>query len=370
MDRVRKIELSSIVDRLPEIQSFNPRAGFLSGPDNLFLCALGFEPRCLTLPKLLAESGYRSERVVVFEYDTNVHENERNRKELTQYLESISDDIQPLLLSDPDYPNGLRHILDSLPSETEPRITFDISVAANRIVVTTMAALCEANAQLNILYSEASVYHPTKKEYEDDPSAWQNELLLGLERGVGGITPSREFPGQPFDPLPDAVILFPTFKAERSRAVITFVDQSLDGARHGQITWLVGVPHLDENRWRIEALKEINGLTSDDVQHHISTLHYKETLTSLESIYGRLSNEYKLTLSPIGSKMQALGSSLFCYIHPDTRIVFAIPETYNAAQYSEGSRETWNIEFGSLKELRKLLDSVGRLVIDEDPTIL
>ena len=371
MDRVRKIELGSIVDRLPEIQEFNPRAEPPYGPDNLFLCALGFEPRCLSLPKLLSESGYRSERIVVFEYDTNVDENERNRTELTQYLEAISDDIQHLPLSDPDYPNGLRHILDSLlsgASETESRITFDLSVAANRIVVTTMAILCEANAQLNILYSEASIYYPTKKEYEDDPLAWQNESLLGLERGVGGVTPSREFPGQPFDPLPDAVILFPTFKAERSRAVITFVDPSLDGARHDQIAWLIGVPHLDENRWRIEALKEINGLTSDDEQHHISTLHYKETLTTLESIYIRLSNDYKLTLSPIGSKMQALGSSLFCYIHPDTRIVFAIPEEYNAAQYSEGSRGTWRIDFGSLSELRKLLGSVGKLVIDEEST--
>ena len=45
MARVRKIELSSIVDRLPDIQPFNPRAGSTYGPDDLFLCALGFEPK-------------------------------------------------------------------------------------------------------------------------------------------------------------------------------------------------------------------------------------------------------------------------------------------------------------------------------------
>ena len=114
MDRVRNIDLNSIVDQLPDIQKFNPRAGPAYGPDSLFLCALGFEPRCLTLPRLLAESGYRSERVVVFEYDTNVDENERNRKELTQCLEKISDNIQPLFLSKPDYTNDLRDILNSL----------------------------------------------------------------------------------------------------------------------------------------------------------------------------------------------------------------------------------------------------------------
>ena len=368
MARVRRIELSSIVDRLPAIQPFNPRAGTTYGPDDLFLCALGFEPRCLSLPKLLAENGYRSKNVVVFEYDTNVVENEVNRQELTKHLKVISDNVQSLSLSAPDHPNELRRILELLHDETsgrDPRITFDLSVAANRIVVTTMAVLCDAEAYLNVLYSEAAIYHPTKAEYDADSSAWRSESLLGLERGVGDIRPSRQFPGQPFDQLPDAVILFPTFKAERSRAVITFVDPSLDGPQGDQIVWLVGTPPLPENHWRIDALKEINGLTDTDVQYQISTLDYKETLTSLEPVYGRLSNAYKLTLSPIGSKMQALGSSLFCYIHPDTRIVFAIPEEYNAAQYSEGCRETWKIEFGRLSQLRELLRSVGRLVIDE-----
>ena len=367
MARATRVELSSIVGLLPDIQKFNPCTGPTFGPDDLFLCALGFEPRCLAVPKLLAEIGYRSERVIVFEYDTNVHENERNREELTRYLSKISDNIQPLSLNDADYPNELRRILTLLDSGTpglDPRITFDLSVAANRIVVTTMAVLCEAEAYLNIFYSEAAVYHPTKTEYEAEPSAWATESLLGLERGVGDVRPSREFPGQPFDQLPDAVILFPTFKAQRSRTVITFVDPSLNGVQGDQITWLVGIPPLPENQWRIEASKAINGLTDDDVHFQVSTLDYKETLTSLESIYDRLSNEYRLTLSPIGSKMQALGSSLFCYIHPDTRIVFAIPQEYNAAQYSEGCRETWRIEFGRLSDLRRLLGSIGRLVID------
>lgn len=367
MARATKVELSSIIGRLPDIQRFNPRMGPALGPDDLFLCALGFEPRCLALPRALAENGYRSEHVVVFEYDTNVKENERNRAELESFLGEISDNIQLISLSDPDYPNELRRILTSLRGRTQeqdPRITFDLSVAANRIVVTAMAALCEAEACLNILYSEAAVYHPTQAEYEAQASEWTSGSLLGLERGVGDVRPSREFPGQPFDQSPDAVILFPTFKAERSRAVITFVDPSLDGVHGQQIVWLVGIPPLAENLWRVEALKAINGLSDVDVQHPISTIDYKETLNSLESVYERLSNDFNLTLSPIGSKMQALGSSLFCYIHPDTRIVFAIPKEYNAAQYSEGCREFWRIDFGHLSDLRALLGSVGKLVID------
>ena len=368
MALARKVELSEVIGRLPDIREFDANDGPVYRSDDLFICALGFEPRCLALPKLLSENDYRSDRVVVLEYDTNIVENEVNRKDLTKHLNVISPNVQPLSLSDPDYPNELRRILDSI-AESAPsgrsKVTFDLSVAANRIVVTCIGVLLEAEADLNVIYSEAAIYHPTKAEYQAEPDAWQDETELGLERGVADVRPSREFPGQHFDQLPDAIILFPTFKPERSRAVITFVDPSLAGVKGDQMVWLVGVPHLQENRWRIAALKEINGFDDQDVQYEISTLDYKETLTRLETTYHRLSDQYKLTLSPIGSKMQALGSSLFSYIHPNTRIVFAIPNEYNAAQYSEGCRATWIIEFGPLSDLRDTLGSVGKLVIDD-----
>ena len=368
MARARRIELSTVIGQLPDIQKFNPRVDLPNTPDDLFICALGFEPRCLTLPKLLADNGYRSNRVVFFEYDTNVDENELNRQELEEHLNVISHDVQSLSLNDSSHPNELRRIIRSISEGTlkrDGKITFDLSVAANRIVVTTMVILCEAEAELNILYSEAETYHPTKTEYEVRPWEWQDEAQLGLERGVSDVRPSREVPGEHLDHLPDAIILFPTFKPERSNAVIDFVDPSLIGARGEHIAWLVGIPPLPENQWRIQALKEINGLNSQDVQYDVSTFDYKDTLRTLESVYNGLSDRYKLTLSPIGSKMQALGSSLFSYIHPDARIVFAIPKEYNASQYSEGCRETWKIEFGPLSHIRGLLGSVGRLLIEE-----
>ena len=368
MAHARRVELSEIVGQLANIQAFDLRSEPTYGPDDLFLCALGFEPRCLTLPRLLAENGYSSERAIFFEYDTNADDNDVNRQELMKHLNGISESVQSLALDDPDFPNELRRILEAIAKASvrrDPKITFDLSVAANRIVVTSMAILCEAEGDLNVLYSEAAKYHPTQVEYSTQPAMWRDESLLGLERGVGDVRPSREFPGQHFDPLPDAIILFPTFKPERSQAVIDFVDPSLIGTRSEQIVWLVGIPHLEENQWRRDALREINDLGDEDNLYEISTLHYQDTLQTLERIYARFADRYKLTLSPIGLKMQALGSSLFGYIHPDARIVFAIPKEYNATQYSEGCRETWKIEFGPLSELRTLLGSVGRLVIAE-----
>ena len=78
-----------------------------------------------------------------------------------------------------------------------------------------------------------------------------------------------------------------------------------------------------------------------------------------------MSERYTITLSPLGSKMQALGTALFCYMHPDVRVIFSTPKEYNATQYSKGCKEVWKLDFGPLSELRRRLDQVGTLRVEE-----
>lgn len=368
MARARIVALSEVAARIPEVVQFNAASVSTQEEDDLFLCALGFEPRCLALPQMLANRGYQSRKAVYFQYATNPDDNEVNRPELVKHLSRISSDIQPIGADDPDFANNLRRLLEAVSRSVtgeQTRVTFDMSATANRFVVTSMAVLLETDVSLRIIYSEAATYHPTEEEYVNSPENWQGDTVLGLERGVSEIRPSREIPGLHLDPLPDAVVLFPSFKAERSRAVISFVDPSLLTYRGDKVVWLMGVPHLNEHRWRLEALRILNDLGEEDVQYEVSTFDYKETLRILENIHGQMSDLYKMTLSPIGSKMQALGTSLFCYIHPDVRVVFAIPKEYNASQYSDGCRATWQVDFGYLPDLTRLLEKVGTLEVTD-----
>jgi hypothetical protein len=43
-----------------------------------------------------------------------------------------------------------------------------------------------------------------------------------------------------------------------------------------------------------------------------------------------------------------------------------IPKEYNPAQYSEGCKGTWQIDFGDLQNIRNILDKVGMLEIIKD----
>jgi hypothetical protein len=97
----------------------------------------------------------------------------------------------------------------------------------------------------------------------------------------------------------------------------------------------------------------------------VSTFDYKRTVETLESIYKLRECDYHINICPLGAKMQSLGIALFCYVHQDVSIVFALPEEYNASEYTEDCKATWMIDFESTKQLRSLLDSVGQITIQK-----
>lgn len=350
---------------LPGAERFDPTKERAGRVDDLFLCALGFEDRCLTLPTGLAAARYRAGQVGCFVYSTNEQDNDVNRDALVSALQEISDDVVLLDGDSGDMRQELARLKWPTVSGDTARVTFDVSVVSNRLLVSCLTPLLNMDVDLEVLYSEAAHYHPTKAEYESDPSKWMDEDSLGTERGVGKVEISKEHPGNHTDLLPDCVLLFPSFRLERSQAIITFVDPALSNRPGEKVLWLLGVPHLLEDHWRIEAMMVINGLTEDHSTYEVSTFDYREAISTLDRIYEEYSLKYRLSLAPIGSKMQAVATSLFCHIHPDVRIVLATPEEYNAQFYSSGCKATWRIAFGATSELRTLLESVGTLSIED-----
>ena len=359
MAQIVRAELANILGGIADILPLHVDRLEAASSDDLFLCALGFEPRCLTLPDQLQNAGYKARRAVYFKYATNIDDNDINLPALEGHLRKLASKPQPMEADAEDFPGQFRALLDLIMTEATvkpPRVTLDISVTANRLLMRCMKILLEYEISLRIIYSEAGIYHPTKKEYELEGEKWDTGKAFGLDRGVRQVIPSFDHPGNALDPLPDFVVLFPSFKRERSKGVISFVDPSLLTSPGDKVVWLLGVPHLAENKWRLNAMKTINEIGQGAPQYEVGTFNYKDTLCVLERLHLERSETHTITLSPLGSKMQALGTALFCYIHPDVRIILSMPKEYNAMQYSEGCKDLWRIDFGSLKELRQKLD--------------
>jgi hypothetical protein len=371
MPKLRMCELADVLGRLPELGRFKPESGgVLPRMVDLFICALGFEPRCLTIPEVLAQHGYQARKVAYCEYATNPEDNTANRSRLLSSLESVSTDVQGIQADHLSFTSRIRDLLQEargIAAAPTPIILVDVSVMANRLIMKLMKALLEGEGQLLLLYSEAAVYHPTLDEYRSAPNQWSSDSSLGLERGVSNVSVSEDYPGFHVDQLPDCILLFPSFKGERARAVISKVDPALTvgGADKDKVVWFLGVPHRDDNAWRLAAMREINAVGEDAIRCDVSTFDYRDALQKLEEVYLRRAGHYRFSLSPMGSKMQAIGAAMFAYLHQDVAVVFATPMEYNAAQYSDGCADKWTIDFGKLAELRGALDMVGTLSVEE-----
>jgi hypothetical protein len=131
------------------------------------------------------------------------------------------------------------------------------------------------------------------------------------------------------------------------------------------VKWLLGVPHLPEDSWRLEAMRTINEITAEMPQYEVSTFDYKECLAVLEQIYISAQDSSNISLAPFGSKMQALAGCIFCHLHPDVRVSFASPKGYDASQYSKGTKATWEIDLERVSTLMTRLQRVGQLVIED-----
>jgi hypothetical protein len=364
---VKEIQFVDIKNKLPNIVSLDCEKHFSGTNYDIFFCALGFEERCLTIPeKLSTLNSFKCKQALYFEYSTNIEDNEVNKPRLMLAFENFAESWHYFKCDEDDFTRNLREFLQQVvKSIQKPRIIFDISVCSSKLLLSVIKVLFEFDIYLHMVYSEAADYHPTDEEFEREPEKWTSEEGFGLARGVGKVIPSYEYPGARREKL-DLVIAFPTFKPERTKAIITHIDESiLMRLKEHRIIWMVGDPHMDEERKRKRKAitRKINEITDDALSYEVSTFDYKDTLGNLEEIYKNKNLDFHLNVSALGSKMQSLGIALFWDIRPDISIYFAIPKEYNPKQYSEGCKETWQIDFGNLQEIRAILNRVGMLEI-------
>ena len=341
MARLKLEELAELIRDLPDATVLAKTAAGSARCDDLFLCSLGFEERCLTIPSMLANIGYRADRAVYLAYSTNYNDNNVNLPALQEVLGCISSDVSAIQIDELDSAVHLGNMLRQMKSEA--LVSFDFSVSSNKTIFRLLRALMTVDIQLRLYYSEAAVYHPTEVEYNADPGRWSQDEMFGIEHGVREVVASTEYPGRHLDPLPNCVVVFPGFKPDRARAAINLVDPALLTRTDDSVKWILGVPHLTEDSWRLSAMRAINEIASDAPQYEVSTFEYKDSLGVLEQIYLNVQDRFNVSLAPFGSKMQALASCLFCHIHPDIRVIFASPKEYDASVYSKGAKALWQL---------------------------
>jgi len=365
-ESIKEIELADISNKLPDIIPLKCKREFSGKVYDIFFCALGFEERCLFIPKKIGDTkNFKCKHAIYFKYSTNKKDNKDNKERLTNAFEKFADHYEPLLCDVDDFTKNLRNFLSQIVKDQEkPKIIFDISSCSSKLLLSVLKILFEFDIYLHIVYSEAATYHPTSEEFEKEPEKWTTEEGFGIAIGVGKVISSPEHPGTQKE-NPDIIIAFPTFKPERTKAIITYIDEALSIRHKKRIIWIVGDPHMDDEtkKKRKEIIRKINKISEEVPYYEICTLNYKKTLEILEQIYKKHNIDFHINISALGSKMQSLGISLFCHIRPEASVYLAVPKEWNPNQYSEDCAGTWQIKFGDVTNIKSILGKVGQLEI-------
>lgn len=359
MMKLRTIELHEVLDKIADVSPFS---GEWKDAD-LFLCALGFEPRAISVPEQLAKSGFKCQLSIYLQYKGHDQANLINMRSLKKFLKAFSGDlVQQLSADDISIANLLRTNIATLAKQKScaPKVVFDVSAAASRIVMSVMKVLLESEVDLTILYAEAEKYYPTFEEYQVKHTISD----VAIEKGVEFVQSSPDFPGQHLDPLPNCLVIVPGFNMERTKAVLGTLDPTLITSPNESVVWLIGVPHLPENEWRYNALLTLNELDEKTPHFKVSTFDYKNFMLVLQRIWLEKWRSNNLTLSLLGSKLQTVGASLFCYLHPDIKLIMSAPKKYSAKHYSDGCRAFWQLPLGQTSQLRAALDQVNQMALE------
>jgi hypothetical protein len=346
-------------------------ASLKSAGKTCFIGILGFERRCSSAAKALAQKGWRADAVLPVHYaHAEMQEaNERHKEEFYQSLRSLGGNVSHITLEHSDHDlnkdfgytllEGLRELgLDT--SSADTHVILDITVGSSRLLLEGLHALLSSSVNVTLIYSEVADYRPAFGEYQSylenqhTPQVTAPEFLTV---GVDKVELLRRIPGVSADPRAVFLVVFPSFAPTRVLGVIEELSPS-------RVHWMFGIPHLVRNRWRLDAQREYHRHLIERLHRscYVSTFDYRETFEVLETVYRKRQANYAVLVCSLGSKLQKVGQVLFHLLRPETGAIAVIPRAWNPDGYSgEQAIAVHMLRLGPAAQLRRYLWGARRL---------
>jgi hypothetical protein len=343
---------TDVLLQFPQILQLEPQTLF---SPLTYIGAAGFEDRAMSFLDWAISRKISIDNAIAIEYRPYY---ETNRVQLfKEKLSKVKAEVRWTIFDRYDPQAFSKAILPILKSLNSEHILVDVSAMSKFLVIIILQALRDRPNRLTIIYTEADVYHPTKDEFE----LKKKELGMVpdfLTTDVYKILAVSSLSSVSMQSHPMLLLAFPTFN--RSEIVALYNELSPKC-----MILFEGVPHEEQDKWRLEAIREINEriTTSPDYtieQRVLSTFDYRANIKMLEDVYQDYSCMNKIVLSPTGSKLQTVAVFMFKQLHPDVQIVYPVTKSF-IGEYSEKCRAIWSISFDSFSEFVRLLDTYRRL---------
>jgi len=324
-------------DKLPEIDKLK----YVDLSDDLFVCALGFENRCVGAPRLLAKNDYKTKNTIILKYDVHEEDNNVNYYELKELIDHITlnnvieisyktNDVESFYTDS----KGFKKITNKLYDDwSMKKISVDISSFTTIAIIQILDYLFTLNVnKIRIIYTEAEKYYP-----KDIQKADEEEYISS---GVKNILSVPKFSGIHTPGYSQLLIVLLGFEPIRTRGIFNILQPS-------RKIGIIGKPSRTDLKWRLNLLSRMykNVFGDQDEILMLSEFNYIEVFKALEEIYDKYGQVNNMTITPLGSKMQTIAVLLFLRNHPDVQLLVSIPIKYDPRRYSEGIGDSFQLAF-------------------------
>jgi hypothetical protein len=345
-----KHELRSM---LPALSRFNIRS--LSHPVT-YIGAAGFEDRAMSILDSAISENVGLESAIAIEYRPF---NPNNRvSEFRDRLAKVGAQTTWLTFDRYDPQRFSKAILPAVESLSSGQILVDISAMSKFLIMVLLQALRDRPNSLTMAYTEAEIYHPTRKEFEIK----KQELGAApdfLTTDVYKILTVTSLSTVSMQGYPILLLAFPTFN--RSEIVALYNELA---PKH--LILLEGEPHEERDKWRLDAIREVNKEITNNPDYScepkvLSTFDYMSNVEALEEIYQKYWYTHKILLAPTGSKLQTIAAFMFRQLHPDVQVVYPVTKAF-IGEYSEKCRALWSIHLTKFSDFIASLDGYRKHV--------
>jgi len=323
---------------LPKIASLD-----LSGLSHstVYIGAAGFEPRAIALLDRCLSQRIRLDKALAIKYEPNG--DSRNRvSEFKSKLKMVCSSVQWMNYDRLDPQEFQEKFVSTADIPDQLHVLIDISGMSKFLTMLLMQVLTNLPNNLTVVYAEADIYHPTRDEFEKE------KKKLGatpdfLTSDVYTILHVTSLSSVSMQGYPILLLVFPTFNHNEIAALHNEISPQ-------HMILLEGDPHEESNRWRLQAIREVNRSITTNPDYScssrvVSTFDYVSNIEVLQEIYQMYCFTHKILLAPTGSKLQTVASFLFRQLHPDVQIVYPVTKAF-MGEYSEKCKALWSISFG------------------------
>jgi len=304
-------------------------------PDTLFITSTSFEERCFTSLKRSLDS-YSTRNVIIFDIKNPerryYYEQEKHRQIIEKYVKTVcKDKTNAILCTEAEVIEGLKRFQGYLEDFQDPNskyITIDISTFTKPFLFVVLRELTKlpGNNRIRVAYATADY----TKYGRDEKGKYR-----GLSWGVRSSEAIPFFEGNGIYYDRKLLITFLGYEKERSEGVLKKVEPDIT-------YWIIGVPP-GFSKDKVFPSERINKkllklYTIDGNKFRQNAYDPFETKKILEKIC-RENPDHSVTISPLGTKTQALGIFLFALENPriSPKIFYATPVDYYDKYYT--SRE-------------------------------